>query len=86
MIDEIIEKLKTMDNEIKELNRGKKQSEAVLAAVVKKYGEIEIAFQDIYSSDSNKVKIKNDLKEDPTKIVLYYESEWKLDFILKWGV
>ncbi|WP_442636540.1 hypothetical protein [Rossellomorea marisflavi] len=73
MVKDVIEKLKLMDLEIKELKRGKKQSEALLAAVMEKVGEVEITFQDIYNSDSEKVKIKNNVPEDPSKLTLYYE-------------
>jgi hypothetical protein len=75
MVEDIIERLRSMDKEIQDLKYGKSNTEAWLAAIVRKYGEIDISFNDIYSSDSKKVKVKNNIQEDSSKLTIYYESE-----------
>lgn len=75
MIRDMIENLKSMDVEIQELRQGKANIESWLAAIVKKYGEIDITFEDLKNSDMEKVKIKNDSNENPYLMTVYYESE-----------
>lgn len=74
MVEDMIERLRAMDREIEELKHGKVNVESWLAAIVKKYGEISITFDDIYNSDAKKVKVKNDTEEDPYLMTIYYES------------
>jgi hypothetical protein len=72
--NEIIEKIEVLGKENEELKRRKAQAEALLAAVIKQTGPIEMNFDEVYKSDIQKVKLKPD-EEDPLKITIFYETD-----------
>jgi hypothetical protein len=74
IVNEIIEKVGVLGKENEELKRRKVQAEALLAAIIKQTGPIEMNFDEVYKSDIQKVKLKPD-EEDPSKITIFYETD-----------
>jgi hypothetical protein len=74
IVNEIIEKVEALGKENEELRHKKAQIEALLAAVIKQVGPIEMNFDEIFKSDIQKVKLKPD-EEDSLKVTIFYESE-----------
>lgn len=75
---DIIEELKKLKEETVELRRSKSQAEHILAAILNKYGKIELDFEDIFKTDIDKVKILNDTstESDSRKTMTFvYQDE-----------
>ncbi|MEI2465031.1 hypothetical protein [Niallia taxi] len=73
--EDIIEELKKLKEETVELRRSKSQSEHILAAILNKYGKIELNFEDIFKTDIDKVKILNDESDSRKTMTFIYQGE-----------
>lgn len=77
-INKVIDDIKVLEEEIRELKREKTQAEAFCATVIKKYGEqvdIEISLLEIYKSDFKKVKLFPTTDSKINVKVKYIEEE-----------
>lgn len=69
--EKIIEEIRRMEKQNRDLKHEKAQAEAFLALVLKKSGPVEIAYSELFKVDAKKVKVVVDDK-DETKAKMYY--------------
>ncbi|KON87411.1 hypothetical protein AF332_11620 [Sporosarcina globispora] len=77
-INKVIDEVRILEEEIRELKRDKTQAEAFCATVIKKYGEkvdIEINLLEIFKSDFEKVKLYPTVESKLNVKVKYIEEK-----------
>jgi hypothetical protein len=73
LFQDIIDKLKDTEQEIKDLKRAKAQSEHLLSLVLHQIGEVEIDFGDLYKVDYKKVKLIPNQENELVKV--FYDED-----------
>ena len=73
MFQDVIDRLKETEKQIRELERQKAQAQHFLAFVVKKMGRFEVDTDELYKVDYMKVKLQP-VEQEPSKLIMFYEN------------